>query len=709
MSEHNITVPGGTSVRLPTSGKYCDRDIIVTAEGSGGGETTVDLTAELTEQESIIAQIKAALEDKASGESGSTSFLGARMYTFGVLSDIHLRWGTGGPGTTNYNFRNGITDFDRAIPAIQNLGVEFVCITGDLGYDSDSSSVIKELELYQTALTNYATVPFYILTGNHDIKHSDEDWETYTGHPKNFEIVKDGDVFLFMSLTQPEKASSYATPYTTSLTWLRERIARYQGARIFIFMHYPITGYAGLRDGEYYGFLPDGTGTNNTEANELLSALISAKNVVLFNGHTHFELECEATYDTINVFTFQHKNVSIVHVPSCAYPRDYLKNEVPDLSEGYVVEVYEKGVILRGVNLAVEVDEENPKAHVAEYMPDYEYALMIDNEATIAYTTAIELSAVAVSLGSGESAEIEVSLTDPANTVVNLTESNDFITVSPASLTFTEDNYSTPQTVTITAGTLAASDSTMVTVSADGLTSRSISVSLTAEGSNVVEFPSGTVEYNPGDGNVFTGTVEGHQITTKGVSAGTYNLTFNNFSLTHTNTPVYIYNSGDVVTLNLIGNNSITATATTAQRAMSSSATTALQIIGQGDGATLTLTSNGTSQSLKGYYDITNADVAVQSNGTATVSVSTVGDGVNIKECGSFSINGAKVALLTATTGTGKLSVNLGSAAPGSATVTVTVISGTLSKLLVNGEETSSLTFTMPAVNETLTIQGVFA
>lgn len=32
---HNIVVPGGTTVRLPTAGKYCDRDIIVTAEGGG--------------------------------------------------------------------------------------------------------------------------------------------------------------------------------------------------------------------------------------------------------------------------------------------------------------------------------------------------------------------------------------------------------------------------------------------------------------------------------------------------------------------------------------------------------------------------------------------------------------------------------------------------------------------------------------------------
>lgn len=43
MSEHNIKVEGGTSIRLPTAGKYCDRDIIITAEG--GGIDTSDATA----------------------------------------------------------------------------------------------------------------------------------------------------------------------------------------------------------------------------------------------------------------------------------------------------------------------------------------------------------------------------------------------------------------------------------------------------------------------------------------------------------------------------------------------------------------------------------------------------------------------------------------------------------------------------------------
>ena len=38
MADIEITVDGGTSKRLLTAGKYCDKDILVTATGGGGGE-----------------------------------------------------------------------------------------------------------------------------------------------------------------------------------------------------------------------------------------------------------------------------------------------------------------------------------------------------------------------------------------------------------------------------------------------------------------------------------------------------------------------------------------------------------------------------------------------------------------------------------------------------------------------------------------------
>ena len=60
---HNITVNSGTSVKLKTAGKYCDKDIVVTAEG--GSE---DLDAVLTEQESLVAELKSVLDSKVVGE-----------------------------------------------------------------------------------------------------------------------------------------------------------------------------------------------------------------------------------------------------------------------------------------------------------------------------------------------------------------------------------------------------------------------------------------------------------------------------------------------------------------------------------------------------------------------------------------------------------------------------------------------------------------
>lgn len=40
---HDITVKAGTSVRLPTAGKYCDRDIVITAEGGASGQDPREL------------------------------------------------------------------------------------------------------------------------------------------------------------------------------------------------------------------------------------------------------------------------------------------------------------------------------------------------------------------------------------------------------------------------------------------------------------------------------------------------------------------------------------------------------------------------------------------------------------------------------------------------------------------------------------------
>ena len=70
MSEHSITVQGGSSVRLLTAGKYCDRDILVTAEG-GGTDGAMD-----------------ALVDKSITEYSSDSITSIGDYAFHSCKEL---------------------------------------------------------------------------------------------------------------------------------------------------------------------------------------------------------------------------------------------------------------------------------------------------------------------------------------------------------------------------------------------------------------------------------------------------------------------------------------------------------------------------------------------------------------------------------------------------------------------------------------------
>lgn len=60
MSEFNINVEGGKSVRLPTGGKYCEKDIIVTASGGGGTEEIENII----DQSGVLESTEGTIEEK---------------------------------------------------------------------------------------------------------------------------------------------------------------------------------------------------------------------------------------------------------------------------------------------------------------------------------------------------------------------------------------------------------------------------------------------------------------------------------------------------------------------------------------------------------------------------------------------------------------------------------------------------------------------
>lgn len=594
--------------------------------------------------------------------------LGNKLYTFGVTSDIHLR-----PD----NYGNGIDDFNRTIPLLQSLGAEFVGISGDLGYYGNTN----ELELYKSALDTLATVPFHVVRGNHDKPFSDADWQTYTGFAPNHEFVYNGDVFLFVSLDYVNNTTGTVdVGYAVGLAWLKERLARYKGARIFVFIHFPPTGYSGLADGQYYGW-----SSASTEDEAFVKAINQTKNVVVFTGHTHYRLNVQETYDNMNIYRFNASNTALVHVPSNSRPRDASGTTVEQYSEGYIVEVYEQGLVIRGIDFVS-----------GQPMLDYEYVLAMDNNPS-ASANAIILETNDISIDAGESVQVGVKFDAPANAVINVSANNTNVTVSPATLTFTESNYNVMQYITITGATSADTNaSSIVTLSADGFASKTISVTIAEIA--LTETSAGI--NNIVDGGVYGGTYTDRML--QCITATTFGITLANLNLTYNTSTLLFKNAGCVGTVNVIGANSLHSATS---RGMSSSATTPIKLIGVGNNATLTVQGDSSaSAGCKGDWDITNLDVDIT---TAKTPIDVVSRGLAIVGNGSCSVNDSKVIVEACEGGT--ITAVLGTCEAGNTiTITHTADDGyNYSGVMVNGIiSTDSLT--IPAEGETLTIQGVF-
>lgn len=74
---HNITIDGGTSLRLKTAGKYCDRDIVVTSTGGGGAE--------------IVLQSKSATPTKSVQEiTADAGYTALERVTVAPIPDAYI-------------------------------------------------------------------------------------------------------------------------------------------------------------------------------------------------------------------------------------------------------------------------------------------------------------------------------------------------------------------------------------------------------------------------------------------------------------------------------------------------------------------------------------------------------------------------------------------------------------------------------------------
>lgn len=264
--------------------------------------------------------------------------LGNKLYSFGAISDVHVQDNT------------AQADFQRALTYLNNNeSVAFTCICGDL----TSGGTTEHLEQYKGYVESYSpNTPVYAMTGNHEGYNSSIESiiETYTGHPLYYSFEYQGDVFIFVGV----KSSTNAQLFTTAeLQWLYETLEANRNKRCFVFEHVRPQDGCGNACGIYSYDIWGGT-----EQAVFESLLRHYKNIILFHGHSHLKFNLQSLSDVANYDNIF--GIHSVHIPSLAVPRtgdasgSSSRVEVYSDSEGYVIDVYENHIILRGRDFVAE-------------------------------------------------------------------------------------------------------------------------------------------------------------------------------------------------------------------------------------------------------------------------------------------------------------------------------------------------------------------
>ncbi|MDR3599831.1 MAG: metallophosphoesterase [Desulfosporosinus sp.] len=264
--------------------------------------------------------------------------------SFVVVSDIHIAR------------MNAIRNFSATLNDNYNSKPDAMVVIGDLGdgLSRDYNTLNNELAEHKLEI-NY---PIYWTIGNHEFYGSFYKYGLWS--PKSFPnretdatAIKRfltlagrekvyGDTwindyhFIFLG---SEKSRMSNMNYTdaaflsdTQLEWLQNALKKNEQLHkpIFVFLHQPIpyTTLGGLQQGFVIQW-------------QTLNAILSQHSeVILFNGHTHYELDYKNMVSKANY--------TIVNSSSLANPIDRNKTPIMNSAPGLVVEVYNGKVVIKG-------------------------------------------------------------------------------------------------------------------------------------------------------------------------------------------------------------------------------------------------------------------------------------------------------------------------------------------------------------------------
>lgn len=265
-----------------------------------------------------------------------------KLYSFGALSDVHIVYDT------------ATDDFQRALNYLNNdEDVAFTCICGDL----TDTGTEEELMKYKSIVDTYSSdTPVYAIAGNHEnyATTSKNFLQQYTNQSLYYSFTHGEDVFIMCGVVSGAEGYFFENDTTVypnpevQLQWLYETLEENRNKRCFLFQH--ILTEEG--SGDALNLYPHGKLRDNyNESIVFINLLKHYHNVVFFHGHSHMKYYLQKYNDNAN-----YDNAfgcHSIHIPSLAVPRDVNSSgegyeTIYGESEGYVVDVYENGIHLRG-------------------------------------------------------------------------------------------------------------------------------------------------------------------------------------------------------------------------------------------------------------------------------------------------------------------------------------------------------------------------
>jgi predicted phosphodiesterase len=286
--------------------------------------------------------------------------LGTKLYSFGLLSDIHL------PGDSNVGTSligaNGYlpagTKLRRALEYFKSNECAFVTHAGDMtniGFyynRGDTEKYYIQMQEYKD-ICEIVDIPVYGITGNHEnynaaIKDDLDTLTEYTGIPSfEYTISHENELFIFLGMP-----TSYQPVSPEALEYLETTLSENKDKRCFIYVH------SQLGDGDsgvpfnFYGSLFSNYGTDNTK--RFRNAMIEHGKTIIFHGHTHVNPIEQLKETNVNIST--KLGFYSMHVPSSSSSRTIndAKNAWVidnDRGFGYLVDVYKNHLIFRCIDL----------------------------------------------------------------------------------------------------------------------------------------------------------------------------------------------------------------------------------------------------------------------------------------------------------------------------------------------------------------------